>query len=88
MFPFKETPSGNLKVSAKQVAFQTDNISVLVADPRTTSVNIETVDNMPRDGDYCRDSAMDTIMNQVCSMNSIKIELDLNSSNFRVWVLV
>nr|XP_022918626.1 uncharacterized protein LOC111427625 isoform X3 [Onthophagus taurus] len=63
-FPFRKTPSGNFKISSKQVAFQTNNLSVLIADPKNTTVNIESVDEMPREKDYTRQAAMDSIMNQ------------------------
>ncbi|XP_066248178.1 uncharacterized protein [Euwallacea similis] len=39
-FPFKVTPSGNLKVESSQVIFASKKLSVLVADPKNTQVNI------------------------------------------------
>ncbi|XP_030768375.1 uncharacterized protein LOC115891916 [Sitophilus oryzae] len=39
-FPFKLTPSGNLKVESSQVVFSSKKLSVLVADPKNTKVNI------------------------------------------------
>ncbi|XP_050304340.1 uncharacterized protein LOC126741912 [Anthonomus grandis grandis] len=39
-FPFKVTPSGNLKVESSQVIFASKKLSVLVADPKNTKVNI------------------------------------------------
>nr|CAI5867220.1 unnamed protein product [Callosobruchus analis] len=39
-FPFKLTPSGNLKVESSQVVFSSNKLSVLVADPKNTKVNI------------------------------------------------
>lgn len=67
-FPFKQTPSGNLKVDARQVAFQSDRVSVLVADPLTTTVNIRNtadfLDVMPKGSEYTKSTAMDAIMTQ------------------------
>lgn len=40
-FPFQMTPSGNLKVKPKQVVFETEKFSVVVADPCTTNVSVE-----------------------------------------------
>lgn len=40
-FPFQTTPSGNLKVKPKQVVFETEKFSVIVADPCTTNVSVE-----------------------------------------------
>lgn len=40
-FPFQTTPSGNLKVKPKQVVFETEKFSVVVADPCTTNVSVE-----------------------------------------------
>ncbi|XP_025837329.1 uncharacterized protein LOC108745208 isoform X2 [Agrilus planipennis] len=39
-FPFKVTPSGNFKVNSQQVVFESQKLSVLVADPQHTKVNI------------------------------------------------
>lgn len=41
VFPFQSTPSGNLKVGPQQVVFESKKVSVLVADPRHTKVNIK-----------------------------------------------
>ncbi|KAL0272916.1 UNVERIFIED_CONTAM: hypothetical protein PYX00_005730 [Menopon gallinae] len=41
IFPFQSTPSGNLKVIPQQVVFESKKVSVLVADPRHTKVNIK-----------------------------------------------
>ncbi|ERL95101.1 hypothetical protein D910_12371, partial [Dendroctonus ponderosae] len=40
-FPFKVTPSGKLKVESSQVVFSSKKLSVLVADPKNTKVNID-----------------------------------------------
>ncbi|KAI5702760.1 hypothetical protein M8J76_013753 [Diaphorina citri] len=40
-FPFQTTPSGNLKVKPKQVVFETEKFSVVVADPCKTNVSVE-----------------------------------------------
>ncbi|KAL1459079.1 hypothetical protein WDU94_011088 [Cyamophila willieti] len=40
-FPFQTTPSGNLKVKPKQVVFETEKFSVVVADPGKTNVSVE-----------------------------------------------
>ncbi|XP_014299989.1 uncharacterized protein LOC103571642 isoform X1 [Microplitis demolitor] len=40
-FPFKSTPSGNFKVIPNQVVFETNKVSVLVADPKHTKVNVK-----------------------------------------------
>ncbi|KAF7988790.1 hypothetical protein HCN44_007100 [Aphidius gifuensis] len=39
-FPFQQTPSGNLKIVPNQVIFESKKISVLVADPCHTRVNV------------------------------------------------
>lgn len=39
-FPFRETPSGNFKVQPGQVVFNSQKVSVLVADPGNTKVKI------------------------------------------------
>ncbi|XP_014606713.1 PREDICTED: uncharacterized protein LOC106788191 [Polistes canadensis] len=41
VFPFQPTSSGNLKVVPNQVVFESKKVSVLVADPRHTKVNIK-----------------------------------------------
>ncbi|KAL2716917.1 uncharacterized protein V1478_012617 [Vespula squamosa] len=41
VFPFQATPSGNLKVIPNQVVFESKKVSVLVADPRHTKVNVK-----------------------------------------------
>ncbi|XP_076182991.1 uncharacterized protein LOC143154856 [Ptiloglossa arizonensis] len=41
VFPFQTTPSGNLKVVPNQVVFESKKVSVLVADPRHTKVNVK-----------------------------------------------
>ncbi|XP_015176367.1 PREDICTED: uncharacterized protein LOC107066343 [Polistes dominula] len=41
VFPFQPTPSGNLKVIPNQVVFESKKVSVLVADPRHTKVNVK-----------------------------------------------
>ncbi|CAG5088011.1 Similar to Beta-scruin (Limulus polyphemus) [Cotesia congregata] len=41
VFPFRPTPSGNLKVIPNQVVFETNRVSVLVADPKYTKVNVK-----------------------------------------------
>ncbi|KAH0560709.1 hypothetical protein KQX54_007359 [Cotesia glomerata] len=41
VFPFRPTPSGNLKVIPNQVVFETNRVSVLVADPKHTKVNVK-----------------------------------------------
>ncbi|KAK6637755.1 hypothetical protein RUM44_008177 [Polyplax serrata] len=41
VFPFQSTPSGNLKVVPQQVVFESKKVSVLVADPRHTRVNVK-----------------------------------------------
>ncbi|GLV32430.1 uncharacterized protein CBL_00861 [Carabus blaptoides fortunei] len=40
-FPFRQTPSGNLKIVPDQVIYTTNKLSVLVAHPSKTKVNIE-----------------------------------------------
>ncbi|XP_017788462.1 PREDICTED: LOW QUALITY PROTEIN: uncharacterized protein LOC108571007 [Habropoda laboriosa] len=41
VFPFQPTPSGNLKIVPNQVVFESKKVSVLVADPRHTKVNVK-----------------------------------------------
>ncbi|XP_049946986.1 uncharacterized protein LOC126450820 [Schistocerca serialis cubense] len=40
-FPFLSTPSGNLKIEPHQVVFESKKVSVLVADPLNTKVNVK-----------------------------------------------
>ncbi|XP_033220302.1 uncharacterized protein LOC117174945, partial [Belonocnema kinseyi] len=40
-FPFQNTPSGNLKIIPNQVVYESKKVSVLVADPRNTRVNVK-----------------------------------------------
>ncbi|XP_068629664.1 uncharacterized protein [Battus philenor] len=40
-FPFKSTPSGNLKVQSNQVVFQSSTVGVLLADPTQAKVKVE-----------------------------------------------
>ncbi|XP_041976877.1 uncharacterized protein LOC121731508 isoform X2 [Aricia agestis] len=40
-FPFKQTPSGNLKVQTNQVVFQSSSVGVLLADPSQAEVKIK-----------------------------------------------
>ncbi|XP_072393061.1 uncharacterized protein [Diabrotica undecimpunctata] len=69
-FPFKVTPSGNLKVDSSQVVFASNKLSVLVADPKITKVNVypETTNfgnnRMTHEPELSKNSAMDTIMSQ------------------------
>ncbi|XP_051173758.1 uncharacterized protein LOC127289702 isoform X2 [Leptopilina boulardi] len=39
-FPFQTTPSGNLKIIPDQVVYESKKVSVLVADPEKTQVNV------------------------------------------------
>ncbi|KAK1133723.1 hypothetical protein K0M31_011517 [Melipona bicolor] len=41
VFPFQQTPSGNLKIIPNQVVFESNKVSVLVADPRHAKVNVK-----------------------------------------------
>ncbi|XP_076278255.1 uncharacterized protein LOC143208067 isoform X2 [Lasioglossum baleicum] len=41
VFPFQATPSGNLKIVPNQVVFESKKVSVLVADPQHTKVNVK-----------------------------------------------
>ncbi|KAK0078846.1 hypothetical protein PV325_002037 [Microctonus aethiopoides] len=41
VFPFQSTPSGNLKIIPNQVVFESKKVSVLVADPKHTKVNVK-----------------------------------------------
>ncbi|XP_032676022.1 uncharacterized protein LOC116846387 isoform X1 [Odontomachus brunneus] len=41
VFPFRPTPSGNLKIIPNQVVFESKKFSVLVADPRRTRINVK-----------------------------------------------
>ncbi|KAJ4440170.1 hypothetical protein ANN_08308 [Periplaneta americana] len=41
VFPFQYTPSGNLKIVPNQVVFESKKVSVLVADPKHTKVNVK-----------------------------------------------
>ncbi|XP_069703946.1 uncharacterized protein [Periplaneta americana] len=41
VFPFQSTPSGNLKIVPNQVVFESKKVSVLVADPKHTKVNVK-----------------------------------------------
>nr|XP_023018605.1 uncharacterized protein LOC111507520 isoform X1 [Leptinotarsa decemlineata] len=67
-FPFKFTPSGNLKVETSQVVFSSNKLSVLVADPENTKVSIHPETNHSKMAheatDVSKTSAMDTIMSQ------------------------
>ncbi|KAJ8918581.1 hypothetical protein NQ315_013086 [Exocentrus adspersus] len=67
-FPFKLTPSGNLKVESSQVVFSSNKLSVLVADPKNTKINIRpethNYSKMAHETDFSKTSAMDTIMSQ------------------------
>nr|XP_031840704.1 uncharacterized protein LOC116430545 [Nomia melanderi] len=47
VFPFQATPSGNLKIVPNQVVFESKKVSVLVADPRHTKVNVKAELNRP-----------------------------------------
>ncbi|CAK9823145.1 unnamed protein product [Anthophora retusa] len=47
VFPFQPTPSGNLKIVPNQVVFESKKVSVLVADPRHTKVNVKAELNRP-----------------------------------------
>ncbi|GAB1870020.1 Kelch-like protein 26 [Camponotus japonicus] len=49
VFPFRATPSGNLKITPNQVVFESKKFSVLVADPRRTKVNVKAELNRPGD---------------------------------------
>ncbi|XP_059057175.1 uncharacterized protein LOC131850828 [Achroia grisella] len=40
-FPFKSTPSGNLKVESNQVVFQSSTVGVLLADPTQAKVKVK-----------------------------------------------
>ncbi|XP_066595951.1 uncharacterized protein [Prorops nasuta] len=40
-FPFQATPSGNLKIIPNQVVYECEKLSVLVADPQATKINVE-----------------------------------------------
>ncbi|XP_045532147.1 uncharacterized protein LOC123719519 isoform X4 [Pieris brassicae] len=40
-FPFKPTPSGNLKVQSNQVVFQSSTVGVLLADPTQAKVKVK-----------------------------------------------
>ncbi|CAH2241243.1 jg3306 [Pararge aegeria aegeria] len=40
-FPFKATPSGNLKVQSNQVVFQSSTVGVLLADPTQAKVKVK-----------------------------------------------
>ncbi|XP_064210726.1 uncharacterized protein LOC660622 isoform X1 [Tribolium castaneum] len=72
-FPFKVTPSGNLKVNSQQVVFESKKLSVLVANPERTQIKIysdESSDKIPKkmaygSGEFTRNSAMDAILSQV-----------------------
>ncbi|XP_044754523.1 uncharacterized protein LOC123313627 [Coccinella septempunctata] len=70
-FPFKETPSGNLKVNSDQVVYETEKLSILVAKPEVTKVKIlgtrttqqsSTMAKTEEDCSKC--TAIDTIMSQ------------------------
>ncbi|XP_043787863.1 uncharacterized protein LOC122712356 [Apis laboriosa] len=41
VFPFQSTPSGNLKILPNQVVFESKKVSVLVADPKHTKINVK-----------------------------------------------
>ncbi|XP_008209341.1 uncharacterized protein LOC100115442 isoform X3 [Nasonia vitripennis] len=41
VFPFQDTPSGNLKIIPNQVVFESKKVSVLVAEPRHAKVNVK-----------------------------------------------
>ncbi|XP_015434239.1 PREDICTED: uncharacterized protein LOC107190037 [Dufourea novaeangliae] len=47
VFPFQATPSGNLKIGPNQVVFESKKVSVLVADPHHTKVNVKAELNRP-----------------------------------------
>ncbi|XP_078044683.1 uncharacterized protein LOC144474074 [Augochlora pura] len=47
VFPFQATPSGNLKIVPNQVVFESKKVSVLVADPQHTQVNVKAELNRP-----------------------------------------
>ncbi|XP_054006973.1 uncharacterized protein LOC128891506 [Hylaeus anthracinus] len=47
VFPFQPTPSGNLKIVPNQVVFESKKVSVVVADPRHTKVNVKAELNRP-----------------------------------------
>ncbi|XP_076380872.1 uncharacterized protein LOC117220794 isoform X3 [Megalopta genalis] len=47
VFPFQSTPSGNLKIVPNQVVFESKKVSVLVADPQHTQVNVKAELNRP-----------------------------------------
>ncbi|XP_031349993.1 uncharacterized protein LOC116175822 isoform X2 [Photinus pyralis] len=74
-FPFHVTPSGNFKIKSEQVVFESEKLSVLVADPRHTKVNVvpdskraeEAMAN--NDKEFPRRSAMESIMGQGCFLD-------------------
>ncbi|KOX71326.1 Beta-scruin [Melipona quadrifasciata] len=41
VFPFQQTASGNLKIIPNQVVFESNKVSVLVADPKHAKVNVK-----------------------------------------------
>ncbi|XP_014485723.1 PREDICTED: uncharacterized protein LOC106750129 [Dinoponera quadriceps] len=59
VFPFRATPSGNLKIIPNQVVFESKKFSVLVADPRRTKVNVKAEFGRPGfdSGTFLPDSA-------------------------------
>ncbi|KAK4875627.1 hypothetical protein RN001_012049 [Aquatica leii] len=77
-FPFQVTPSGNLKVNSQQVVFESQKLSVLVADPKNTKVNFNSElekivsENMATaDKEFPRQSVMESIMGPGCFGGSL-----------------
>lgn len=80
-FPFKITSSGKLKVESSQVVFSSRKLSVLVADPANTRVNInsEPIEIPPlqmthhESPDYAKTphSPMETLMSQAGGFSSL-----------------
>ncbi|XP_056633895.1 uncharacterized protein LOC130443346 [Diorhabda sublineata] len=89
-FPFKLTPSGNLKVDSSQVVFSSNKLSVLVADPKLTKVSVHpksmnccNKSKMAQDTDASKTSAMDSIISQAgfSSINTFLGPTPIRSGN-------
>ncbi|XP_060528565.1 uncharacterized protein LOC132703365 isoform X2 [Cylas formicarius] len=70
-FPFKPTPSGNLKVDSSQVVFSSKKLSVLVADPKNTKVKICEELPMTHEGGYRKAISGDAVLGQPPGLSSL-----------------
>ncbi|CAB3242471.1 unnamed protein product [Arctia plantaginis] len=79
-FPFKSTPSGNLKVQSNQVVFQSSTVGVLLADPTQAKVKVKFEGKAAGEPD---DDASNSYDNEVDSEPQLQYgPRDIQNSNF------